>query len=132
MSTRISGLLNTIRNKPITAAKKEATAASFFYCNSLIAQSLDRIEQRGLAGRIDAKEKADAHGKEEGQQHRGCRNDGIEAAEFRDGHGNETAKADADGRYTPESIWNAWKEWDFGQKKAPSPYLTYLVANILN
>lgn len=43
-----------------------------------------------------------------------------------------SAKADADGRYTPESIWNAWKEWDFGQKKAPSPYLTYLVANILN
>ena len=43
-----------------------------------------------------------------------------------------SAKADADGRYTPESIWNAWKEWDFGQKKAPSPYLTYLAANILN
>ncbi|MBA4385602.1 MAG: hypothetical protein C0410_12760 [Anaerolinea sp.] len=41
------------------------------------------------------------------------------------------SKADAEGRYTPESIWTAWKEWDFGQKKAPSPYLTYLATKIL-
>lgn len=40
-------------------------------------------------------------------------------------------KADADGRFTPESIWMAWKEWDFGQKKVPSPYLTYLATKIL-
>ncbi|EKD88362.1 MAG: Phosphate transporter [uncultured bacterium] len=41
-------------------------------------------------------------------------------------------KADADGCFTPESIWTAWKEWDFGQKKAPSPWLTYLATKILN
>jgi len=40
-------------------------------------------------------------------------------------------KADAEGRYTPESIWTAWKGWDFGQKKTPSPYLTYLATKIL-
>lgn len=34
---------------------------------------------------------------------------------------------DADGRYTPESVWMAWKTWDFGQKKTPSPWLTLLV-----
>jgi hypothetical protein len=37
------------------------------------------------------------------------------------------SKADVDGRYTPESIWTAWKGWDFGQKKAPSPWLTFLI-----
>ena len=40
-------------------------------------------------------------------------------------------KADADGRYTPESVWMAWKAWDFGQKKQPSPWLTFLVLRIL-
>ena len=35
-------------------------------------------------------------------------------------------KADFEGRFTPESIWTAWKGWDFGQKKAPSPYITYI------
>lgn len=40
-------------------------------------------------------------------------------------------KADTNGRFTPESIWMAWKEWEFGQKKAPSPYLTYLASKIL-
>ncbi len=41
-------------------------------------------------------------------------------------------KADTDGRYTPESIWMAWKGWDFGQKKEPSPWLTFLVWRMLN
>lgn len=40
-------------------------------------------------------------------------------------------KANAEGLFTPESIWTAWKEWDFGQKKSPSPYLTYLATKIL-
>jgi len=35
-------------------------------------------------------------------------------------------KADAEGRFTPESIWMAWKEWDFGQKRIPSSWLTLL------
>lgn len=34
------------------------------------------------------------------------------------------AKADAQGRFTPESVWTAWKAWEFGQKKAPSRGLT--------
>lgn len=41
------------------------------------------------------------------------------------------AKADADGRFTPESIWTAWKIWEFGQKKQPSRWLTLLVLNVL-
>lgn len=40
-------------------------------------------------------------------------------------------KADADGKFTPESVWQAWKAWDFGQKKVPSPWLTLLMQRIL-
>jgi hypothetical protein len=39
-------------------------------------------------------------------------------------------KMDKEGRYTPESIWKAWEDWDFGQKKQPSPGLTFLVKRI--
>jgi hypothetical protein len=42
-----------------------------------------------------------------------------------------TDKRDADGKYTPESVWQEWKCWDFGQKKKPSEYLTFLVYRIL-
>ena len=42
------------------------------------------------------------------------------------------SKADGDGRYIPESVWTAWKNWDFGQKKVPSRGLTLLVQRILN
>ena len=41
------------------------------------------------------------------------------------------SKADSDGRYVPESIWTAWKDWDFGQKKIPSKGLTLFVQRIL-
>jgi hypothetical protein len=41
------------------------------------------------------------------------------------------SKADDDGRYTPESIWTAWKGWDFSQKQIPSPGLTFFVQRIL-
>jgi hypothetical protein len=34
------------------------------------------------------------------------------------------SKADDEGRFTLESIWAAWKEWEFGQKKQPSRWLT--------
>jgi hypothetical protein len=34
------------------------------------------------------------------------------------------SKADKQGRYTPESIWTAWKDWEFGQKREPSRWLT--------
>ncbi len=40
-------------------------------------------------------------------------------------------KGDENGRYVPESIWTAWKEWDFGQKRQPSPWLTFLVQRAL-
>jgi len=35
------------------------------------------------------------------------------------------AKEDADGMYTPESVYLKCKDFDFGQKKVPSAYLTY-------
>lgn len=34
------------------------------------------------------------------------------------------SKADEQGRYTLESIWTAWKDWEFGQKREPSRWLT--------
>lgn len=40
-------------------------------------------------------------------------------------------KANPDGLYTAESVWRAFKEWDFGQKKEPSPWITLLVYQIL-
>jgi hypothetical protein len=40
-------------------------------------------------------------------------------------------KADSDGRYIPESVWTAWKDWDFAQKKIPSQGLTFFVQRIL-
>jgi len=41
------------------------------------------------------------------------------------------SKADAQGLFTPESVWKAWGEWDFGQKKTPSQWLTLLAQRIL-
>lgn len=40
------------------------------------------------------------------------------------------SKKNPEGLYTPESIWTAWKEWDFGQKKIPSAWLTFLLYRI--
>jgi len=40
------------------------------------------------------------------------------------------SKATTDDRFIPESEWKAWKEWDFGQKKIPSVWLTFLVYRI--
>jgi hypothetical protein len=42
------------------------------------------------------------------------------------------SKADPQGRYTPESIWKAWSGWDFGQKKEPSRWLTFLAHLVLS
>lgn len=41
------------------------------------------------------------------------------------------SKAKEDGSFTPESEWKAWKGWDFGQKKKPSQWLTFLVLRML-
>ncbi|MHB1314370.1 MAG: hypothetical protein ACYCX2_02655 [Christensenellales bacterium] len=40
-------------------------------------------------------------------------------------------KRDENGLYTPESVYLKCKDWDFGQKKEPSAYLTFLCARIL-
>jgi hypothetical protein len=41
------------------------------------------------------------------------------------------AKADLQGKFTPESVWTHWKDWEFGQKKEPSRWLTFLAQRIL-
>jgi len=41
-------------------------------------------------------------------------------------------KANEAGRYRPESIWMDWRRWEFGQKREPSRWLTFLVYRILN
>jgi hypothetical protein len=40
-------------------------------------------------------------------------------------------KSDSEGKYQNESVWLAWKEWEFGQKKIASAWLTYKVLKIL-
>ena len=40
------------------------------------------------------------------------------------------SKATQDDIFIPESEWKAWKEWDFGQKKIPSTWLTFLIYRI--
>ena len=40
-------------------------------------------------------------------------------------------KADSQGQFTLESIWTAWKGWEFGQKKVPSRWLTLLAWRIM-
>ncbi len=40
-------------------------------------------------------------------------------------------KQTEDGLYTPESVYQKFKGWDFGQKNKTSPYLTYLCYRIL-
>lgn len=42
-----------------------------------------------------------------------------------------TSKTGSGGRFTPESVWMAWKEWEFGQKKVPSRWLTLLAWRII-
>lgn len=41
------------------------------------------------------------------------------------------SKADQQGRFTLESIWTAWKDWEFGQKKEPSRWLTLTACRII-
>lgn len=40
-------------------------------------------------------------------------------------------KQDEEGLFVPESVFLKYRDWDFGQKKKPSPYLTYLCTSIL-
>ncbi len=41
------------------------------------------------------------------------------------------SKADSHSRFTLESVWTAWKEWEFGQKKEPSRWLTFTAWRII-
>jgi hypothetical protein len=41
------------------------------------------------------------------------------------------SKADQAGRYSAESVYLAWNAWEFGQKKIPSRWITFLALNIL-
>lgn len=42
------------------------------------------------------------------------------------------SKADGNGHYKAESVYKAWDEWEFGQKKTPSKYITEKVEIILS
>jgi hypothetical protein len=42
------------------------------------------------------------------------------------------SKADQHGRFSLESIWTAWKDWEFGQKKEPSRWLTLMAWRIIS
>jgi hypothetical protein len=42
-----------------------------------------------------------------------------------------TSKMDGQGRLSLESIWTAWKGWEFGQKKEPSRWLTLMAWRIV-
>jgi hypothetical protein len=39
-------------------------------------------------------------------------------------------KRDAEGRYTPGSVWTSWKGWDFCQKKEASRWVTFVVERL--
>jgi hypothetical protein len=41
------------------------------------------------------------------------------------------SKADQDGRFSLKSVWTAWKDWEFGQKKEPSRWLTLMAWRII-
>jgi hypothetical protein len=50
---------------------------------------------------------------------------------FREMIGIIKSQVDGNGLYTPTSVWKAWSSWDFGQKKTPSPLLTFFVYRLL-
>ncbi|MGD8455524.1 MAG: hypothetical protein PVF83_03990 [Anaerolineales bacterium] len=41
------------------------------------------------------------------------------------------ASQDEDGRFKAGSVWKAWRDWSFGQKREPSPWITFLALRIL-
>ena len=51
---------------------------------------------------------------------------------FREMAGIIKAKRDSDGMFTPESAYQKFKGWDFGQKKKASPYLSFICTRMLN
>ena len=43
-----------------------------------------------------------------------------------------TGQADDDGRYTAGAMFRSWKGWSFADKRAPSPWLTFLVNRVVH
>jgi len=41
------------------------------------------------------------------------------------------SKKDSEGKFTPESVYRTWKDYDFGQKKTASRFITYKVMTII-
>jgi hypothetical protein len=41
------------------------------------------------------------------------------------------SKATPEGKFIPESVWKYWSDWEFGQKKEASRWITFLVWRIL-
>jgi hypothetical protein len=41
------------------------------------------------------------------------------------------SKADSEGHFAANSVWRAWSGWDFGQKIAPSFWITFLIHRML-
>ena len=41
------------------------------------------------------------------------------------------SKADPQGRLMPESVWQDYRDWEFGQKKAPSRWATFLYLRMI-
>lgn len=44
---------------------------------------------------------------------------------------NLQEKQDGEGRFTAESVYTAWKEWEFGQKKTPSRWITLIARRVI-
>ncbi len=51
----------------------------------------------------------------------------VKDPRFQDMLGVVLEKGDEEGRFTPESVWMAWKGWEFNNKKEPSRWITLLV-----
>lgn len=54
----------------------------------------------------------------------------LDDARFSDMLGQINSKSVGEGAFIPESVWQAWKGWDFGQSKIPSSWLGLLIARI--
>ncbi|PKO15212.1 MAG: hypothetical protein CVU39_11425 [Chloroflexi bacterium HGW-Chloroflexi-10] len=55
----------------------------------------------------------------------------VQDERFQEMARNLAAKADQNQRFTAESVYLSWKNWDFGQKKTPSYWITCLIHIIL-
>lgn len=54
----------------------------------------------------------------------------VTDARFKDMLSFVNSKSGPNGLFTPESVWIAWKGWDFGQTKSPSSWMSLIVARI--